>query len=187
LPKPFTPEGISCLIGPLLESNRQIAFPVPQELGESLHLTLQEALVEALETMAFISPDLSQNSDLSPTLPELRVVRVGFHGHGIGGSLALAAPPNFCQVVANNCTASDGVQESDDALKELANVTCGLLLRKRLGGGAGFKMNPPVMGRCDEMIHWIAGDGTVVVSADGYLVAARATMDAPFLPAKGGH
>jgi CheY-like chemotaxis protein len=185
LAKPFTPESISCLIAPLLDSTGQISLAVPKDSEELLDLSLTEALVEALETMAFISPESAEKLDLPGTTAELRVVHIEFHGQGVDGSLAIAAPPSFCQVVADNCTASDRARECDDALKELANVTCGLWLRKRSGGGAGFKMALPVIGPNDEMKHWIAGGDAVVVSADGYMLAAHSTMHATLPAAEG--
>jgi two-component system, chemotaxis family, chemotaxis protein CheY len=173
--KPFTPEGISSLIGPLLDSAKQIEPPEAQGRG-SFNLTLAEALVEALETMAFVSPQMPQDRALPRPSPDLRLVRVVFNGQGVLGELSLAAPSAFGKMVADNC-AADALHESDDALKELANITCGLLLRKRLGGGAGFRMAPPVIGSCDEIESWINGDDAIAVDADGHLVAAHVTTD----------
>jgi CheY-like chemotaxis protein len=177
LAKPFTAEGMSSVIGPLLDCKPPVA-PPPARPAESFNLTLAEALVEALQTMAFISPELPDKN--APPMPatDLRVVHVGFHGDGVEGSLAIAASAKFVEHMADNCGAADAAGDADDALKELANVTCGLLLRKRLGGADGFKMAPPVMGRPEEMERWGAGEDSLAVSADGFLVTAHVTAQA---------
>ena len=140
LPKPFTPEAMRDLIKPLFNSMISESPDDPTQSAESLNLPLVEALGEALETMAFITPQLPGDAADPPL--DVRLVLVEFHGHGMNGSLALAAPRKFGALVAGNCDGEEAITQADDALKELANVTCGLLLRKR-GGGAGFEMSPP--------------------------------------------
>jgi two-component system chemotaxis response regulator CheY len=174
LPKPFTPEGMHTMIGPLLEAVQRSAAPA-QGAPAPFNMTLAEALVEALETMAFISPELPEKPGLPATLPDLRVVQVAFHGEGVNGLLTLASSAQFGQAVAENCAAEDPLGGSDDALMELANVTCGLLLRKRLGGGVGFKMTPPILSRAVGAESWMQGTDVLVVNADGFPIAAHVT------------
>jgi len=176
LPKPFTPEGMSSIVGPLLESAKQVAVAA-QATAASFNLNLAEALVEGMETMAFISPELPEKPQRALARPDTRLVHVAFYGGGYEGTFTLAAPRKFGETVADNCGANDPVHEADDALKELSNVICGLLLRKRLGGGVGFRMAPPTMGRPDEMEHWNHLENVVTVNADGFLVTAHVTAE----------
>jgi two-component system chemotaxis response regulator CheY len=170
LPKPFTAEDVRDLIGPLLASARP--KDAPHGPGSAaFNLNLAEALAEALETMAFISLEM-QDDSAAPA--SARVVRIAFHGAGGVGCLTLAAPPELGALVASNC--NSGPAEGDDALKELANITCGILLRKRVGGSAGFEMSPPILApETDADSIW---DGDVVrFNADGHPIAAQVTSD----------
>ena len=171
LPKPFTPEAVRDLIGPLLKRVQAAEELPPQHSDAAFNLNLAEALSEALETMAFISPEMQEDSE-EPV--EARVVSVAFHGAGGNGCLTLAAPRKFGEMVAANCDADPSAADADDALKELANVTCGLLLRKRVGGAAGFEMSPPVVGSEQDAVL----DGDVVrFKAEGHAIVARVTSD----------
>jgi len=137
---------------------------------------LAETLTEALETMAFISPELPDHP-APPPPADLRVVQIAFHGDGVDGTLTLAAPQKFSAHVTDNCGVAEAVAEPDDVLKELANVICGLVLRKRLGGGVGFKMGPPVMGSAQDVAQWSGGPDVVAVNADGFLLTVHVTAD----------
>jgi CheY-specific phosphatase CheX len=148
-------------------------------------MTLAESLVEAMETMAFISPQLPDPATPPAASPDMRLVRINFHGGGVSGSLAISAPAKFGEIVAENCGADDPHGAADDAMKELANVTCGLLLRKRLGHGVGFKMAPPIVGRLEDRAKFIAGDDVVAMNADGHLVTAHVTTDEAILAGAG--
>jgi len=184
LSKPFTPEAVFSMVSPLLASRPPA---VVLQSTSSFNLTLAEALVEALETMAFMSPQLPENPGLNPPPADVRVVRVNFHGDGMGGSLAIAASAKFGEAVADSCAESETAHDPDDALKELANVTCGLLLRKRLGGGVGFKMDPPFMGQPDELSSWENNADVVAVEADGHLVTAHVTTADALVITAGEH
>jgi hypothetical protein len=178
LSKPFTAEAVRDLVVPLLDArSHEKEEPAEQQKG-SFNVTLIEALGEALETMAFISPQLPGETKGSLSLEELRLVKVDFTGHGIHGSLAIAAPAAFGTLIASSCSEQVTPAQSDDALKELANVTCGLLLRRRIGGGTGFKLEPPVMAGKSEADHLITEDDAVAVDADGYRISAHVTSDA---------
>jgi two-component system chemotaxis response regulator CheY len=178
LPKPFTPENVRDLIGPLLDATKVMASPVDAvpDVAASLNLTLAEALAEALETMAFISPQLpGETSSPCPT-SDLRLVRVAFHHGHREGSLLFAASHQFGAHVAENCQNTDDPAvteaQADDALKELANVSCGVLLRKQPCGSAGFEMAPPVLMPPREIDEWCSRKDVVSLDADGFLISA---------------
>jgi two-component system, chemotaxis family, chemotaxis protein CheY len=177
LAKPFTPEAVRDMVEPLLNLKRKEIEPPSDHSSGSFNLTLIEALGEALETMAFMSPQLPSKLE-PPSLPDnRRLVRVDFEGHGIRGSLAIAASPAFGAAVAANCDNHPSPGEADDALKELANVTCGLLLRRRVGGGVGFKLAPPTMIESTEAEALFADDDVVSLDIDGHLVSAHVSSD----------
>ncbi|HUB24770.1 MAG TPA: response regulator [Tepidisphaeraceae bacterium] len=172
LPKPFTPEGVRELIEPLL-LGEHTHHASPQRFDATFNLNLAEALSEALETMAVVSPEMKPDAKA----PENAVlVKVEFHGAGGTGYLTLAAAREFGTLVAANCNAEASAIEGEDALKELANVTCGLLLRKRIGGAAGFELLPPVLVQEHDLESpW---DCDVVrFSAEGFTIIARVTSD----------
>ncbi|MGC4076094.1 MAG: hypothetical protein QM702_03500 [Rubrivivax sp.] len=97
-----------------------------------------DALCNSLDTMAFISPFPAKDPAAPETLQgELRRVRITFTGP-FNGTLELVTPRSFGAVLASNLLACDPNDEStlahvDDVLKELANVTCGALIRRGAG------------------------------------------------------
>lgn len=190
LSKPFTPESIRDLISPLLSTRgAPSANEYKPDVAASLNLSLAEALAEALETMAFISPQLPTES-MPPCPPsELRLVRVAFHDTHRAGSLVLAASQKLGALVAGNCDSPDepalAEAAADDALKELANVACGVLLRKRLCGSAGFEMAPPVLAPVEDMEKYCVGNDVVSLDADGFLVTAHVTTDSSLFELEG--
>ncbi len=137
LAKPFTPEGLRDLICPVVKGPEceRYAAAEAEKAEESFNMTLLESLAEALEVMAFVSPELPESPWTPVASPELRIIRVGFHDAKVRGSLALAASEEFGSTIAGNCGDEHAVADANDALKELANVTCGSLLRRREGGG----------------------------------------------------
>ena len=170
LAKPFTPEDVRKTIEPLLGEPAHAAAHAPAAV---VNVSLAEALAEALETMAFFSMELVDPAAPRPA-EEIRKARVQFQGKDFRGSLSLSAPKSFGVAVARNCAVVEPESQSDDALKELTNVTCGLFLRKRVGGATGFVMGAPdvsteaAMGTTDE-------SDSVTVSAEGFIVAAHVT------------
>lgn len=185
LAKPFTAESARKTLLPLLQTPPPQPPPQPKPVAaqpaEPVNMTLAEALAEALETMAFISPQLLP-ADQTPALPAgSRLIRIQFKGSDTQGSLALAASKDFADAMASNLNVS-GDSAADDALKELANVTCGLLLRMRPGGGAGFHLDPPQLSSSNEttpsaIFH---GGDLIALEAEGQVIAAQVITDSHF-------
>ena len=155
----------------------------PEALRSSLRGMAAEAFARAAETMAFVAAvPLDEPGDAPPGA--LRVA-VRFGGP-VAGTLELAAPEAFGALLAANLLGPDGPPVPDaavDALKELANVTCGVLLpelaRRGAAGGAGglagrFEMGVPSAGPLAGGSAWseLASGGTVL-DADGFKVAVR--------------
>jgi CheY-specific phosphatase CheX len=128
-----------------------------------------------------MSPQLVEDPKASALPDGSKLVRVNFKGDDTRGSLALAASKEFASAMASNLDVT-GEQAGDDALKELANITCGLLLRMRPGGGAGFELEPPQMSSAaNANPSSLFRDGDLVeLEADGQLIAAQIIADDAF-------
>ena len=184
LPKPFTPEAVRDLIAPCLSRKAPKPVTIRSSYG-AVNLTLIEALGESLETMAFVSPELLDAPSEATPSPDAILVRVGFHGQGIKGSLELATTHAFGSVIAANCCDGDPDADADDALKELTNVTCGSLLRRRIGGAVGFELEVPVVSSIGDGEHPFVGADTVVLTAEGHLVFAHVVTNKPLFEVGG--
>ncbi|MGC4034285.1 MAG: response regulator [Tepidisphaeraceae bacterium] len=183
LQKPFTPESVRSLVQPILET-KQAAAESTILSGGGVNLTLAEALAEALETMAFISPELVSLQPSDVPASDSRLVKIEFRGRESLGSLAIAASPGLGAAIAANLEDA-GLTAADDALKELANITCGLLLRMGPEGGLGFVLDPPTLSTNAgqnplELLH---GEDVVTLRADEELIAAQVTTDSIFFVA----
>jgi hypothetical protein len=148
---------------------------------------LAEALVEALETMAFISaePLPEGPAPCADTMPPCRV-RIGFVGP-FCAALELDAPRPLGAILAANVLAvepedPEAAARAEDSLLELGNVVCGLLVRKVIGRhGPKFEVRLPTLRirscACDEWEKLRAMDGTVALLAEGLPLMAR--MECP--------
>jgi two-component system chemotaxis response regulator CheY len=183
LSKPFTAETVRDFIGPILDP--QLAAPAaPPPVQPGLHMTLAEAVGDALETMAFIAPDLSEQTTLTGT--DLRTVTVHFKGADVSGDLTLATSARFGVIVSGNCGNGESEAEGDDALKELANVTCGLLLRCREDRAKGFELSPPVLQLLADSSNLFTGEDSVMLEAEGYQLAAHVSVRGLLFNPEGG-
>ena len=91
---------------------------------------LLQSVAQALETMAFIAVE-----PLEQPLPEgLTQITLAFQGP-VSGTLAIRAPLTLGALIAANLFATDpaapeALAQAADALRELTNVTAGLILRE---------------------------------------------------------
>ena len=183
LAKPFTAEAVRDVIRPILDPHKtEISDKKPEpDIDKLLNLSLAGVLAEALEIMAFISPEFPAPELLPCSADEARLVQINFHNGQRAGSLVLTASRAFGALIAGNCDPLDdsatALEQCDDALKELANITCGLLLRKRLCGSAGFEMGSPTLAPTELIERLCSGDDTVALNADGFLLRAHVTTD----------
>jgi Chemotaxis phosphatase CheX len=137
---------------------------------------LAETLTEALETMAFVSP--MPPAGLLPAAPLCRV-RVGFTGQWWGW-VEIVTPLKFGAVLVGNqlgCDPSDteAVSHADDALRELTNVVCGLLLRKVIGAPPKqLELEPPILQELDvDCWPTLLSQHGVALDADGCPILIR--------------
>lgn len=138
---------------------------------------LVEAVVSALETMAFISV-LPPEAEVQPP-DEAVLVRLAFHGC-LRGRVELMTSQQLGRLLVDNTLASDPsdtlvLPNPTDPLVELLNITCGLLLRS-VGKGARVEMHVPEIVEFDSGSQWSAfveSSGCDVLMADGIPMAIR--------------
>ncbi len=138
---------------------------------------ITDALAEALETMAFM--EILPLEDDLPVPKELFLTEIDFMGPQ-SGSIHILAGREFAEVLAENIAALDEVTEAErrDALKELINVTCGLIIPVMAADMSDvFDLTIPAIHDCSPGWDTFVSDGdTCVLNADGHLIAARLTL-----------
>ncbi len=167
LHKPFTPEEFRSTI--------QAVWSTPQiETSD-----VSEALVQTLETMAFLTA-LPMEDDLAAP-EETILAEMDFTGPR-NGSIQIIGGLDFGRVLAENIGNLDQPSKADacDALKELSNVTCGLFLPLLTSTTAeSFAVSVPRLQTCDDSSQWhafVADSSSVVSNIEGYMVATRLIM-----------
>lgn len=140
---------------------------------------LLECLAEALQTTAFISLEPPPDVFSFPESAALYGLR--FEG-AVCGELELLAPRELGGLVAANMLGLEphdpqALERAQDALKELCNITVGLLLQRQCGSAspAPDMGVPSAVAACDQAMRdgFAARPGTVVAFADGFPLAAR--------------
>jgi hypothetical protein len=147
--------------------------------------TVLETLADALHTMAFIA--LEPPPDDLPAPQRVSVYSIQFHGPA-RGEVQIAAPLDFGRMLSGNMLAIDPASDetrlhAPDAIKELCNVTSGLLLRRlheeqaaRGGTERDPEMGlPSVTPLADESAwkQFVSQPGAVVVIAEGHPLAVH--------------
>ncbi len=105
---------------------------------------LQRALFETLEVLCFALAEPQLEEDVPMEAPEA-VVRVGFQGRA-HGTLCIEIGGGAMGMLAESMLGEGGdtsLSEQQDAMKELANVTCGTLMPLWSGDGAVFDLSMP--------------------------------------------
>lgn len=167
LHKPFTPEEFRATI--------QTVWNRP-EIETS---DVSEALVQTLETMAFLTA-MSMEEDL-PVPQETILAQMDFTGPR-NGSIQIIAGLDFGRVLAENIGNVDEPSREDacDALKELSNVTCGLFLPLLTSTTAeSFAVSVPRLQICDDSSQWhefAADRNSIVSNIEGNMVGTRLIM-----------
>jgi len=140
---------------------------------------LIDSLEQALEKMAFLTIVPPEEDIAAPE--ETILAEISFTGPQ-KGTLQLLAGLDLCKILAKNIAAlTDANGEACyDALKELSNVTCGLIVPKIACSQADiFDLTIPTIkngGNCPSWNEFIEQPDTCVLDIEGYLVAARLTL-----------
>lgn len=139
-----------------------------------------KTLSEALETMAFMVPMPLEEELEIPTKSLLG--EISFRGPHCG-VLQILAGVDFAKTLAENIAALEDVDDSAciDALQELCNVTCGLLLPELASSEDDlFDMTIPETHWQEDPAHWsdfVSDEKSYVLNVEGFLVAARLIIE----------
>ncbi len=137
---------------------------------------LTEAFSQAAETMAFMS--VMPIEDDMPKPKQTIQAQISFTGSS-EGSVQILAGPEFATTLAENIAALDEVDDQirADAMKELSNVTCGLLLPLIASSQQDvFDVTVPQVISGDDAPEWnefIEQTNTRVLNIEDHLVAIR--------------
>ena len=110
---------------------------------------LNDVFCSVLEKLAFMFGDPVEKEDLPEAGEKYLEARIDFAGV-MSGDLTLAAPADICVEISANILGVDeddvpAMGQSDDALRELLNITCGNLVTAMAGEEAVFDLSPPVV------------------------------------------
>lgn len=169
LHKPFVPEEFKEVMENLWS----------KAVTETTHL-LTQALTQALEKMAFTTAIPVDEDMLIPQKTILAEIR--FTG-AKEGKIQILAGMDFCKVLAENIAAIEepDSQSALDAIKELANVTCGLFLPMVVSSTADvFDVTVPEAESCDNPSQWdkfTADKSSSILNIEGHAIAAKLTVE----------
>jgi len=144
--------------------------------------TLVVSVTEAFETMAFMlaMPPM----DELPAPADSILVTMSFSGP-VSGTVELCAPSDIAKLIAANIM---GLEPDDetlsekglDAIKEMLNTTCGLLLPRLAESPADvFQVTIPAAQPCSDSSQWeqfTAQSDTAILEIDGTPLACRITL-----------
>lgn len=173
--KPFTPEAIRDVVLDCLG--------VPDESDHSAVVT--EVFGEVLERFAFMFGEPAPAEDLPGDGSPRLAARIAFKG-GLTGTLTLVVPERLCPEIAANVLGielgdSVGAGRSTDALKELANITCGSVLSTLAEDHVAFDLSVPLVSPFDaeEWEAMLGAPGTAALLVDESPVLLNLSVKAP--------
>ena len=152
-------------------------------MSEIKQETALQALADALETMAFVTPNPPEGAPAAPA--DGVVVSIRFSGK-LNGQLRLGTTRRFGQSMVTNLLGESpedatSPQRSDDFLKELLNVTCGLMIRRTLGKTDQIEMSLPEVTPVTDAAQWqriVADSGEGVLDVESQPLALCAAVAA---------
>ncbi len=140
---------------------------------------LTDSLAQSLETMAFLTT-MPLEEDM-PAPKKAIWAEISFTGPK-NGTIQILAGLDFCRILAENICALIEVSDETcyDALKELSNVTCGLLLPILASSQADvFDVTVPAVKTGDDSPGWdefVEQPNSYILNIEGFLVATRLIM-----------
>jgi len=146
----------------------------------NIQVTLVEAFNRAMETLAFVSILPEQRDCACPADPVL--IRIAFAGSSVGAfemvagkSLGMVLAKNLMAVDPDASEAGPTLALAEDALREISNVTCGLLLnRSARDGRPPAELGLPVLESMDAVSGWhefTSRPDSLVFTAESHPVA----------------
>lgn len=137
---------------------------------------LTDSLAQALETMAFLTI-IPPEEDMAA--PEQTILaEISFTGPK-NGTIQILSGLDLCRILAENIGALTEVNDETcyDALRELSNVTCGLLLPVLACTKADvFDLTIPTIKNGDDSSKWnefVEQPNSYILNIEGYLLATR--------------
>ncbi|MBN1592581.1 MAG: chemotaxis protein CheX [Candidatus Coatesbacteria bacterium] len=123
-------------------------------MSENQRETLSEVFCQVLEQVAFAFGELVPKSDLPPiNHADYLLCRIGFEGP-FSGEIEIATPSEYCRDLAANTLGVEPEEATSemaaDALKEIANVTCGQWLTAIAGEQPIFDLTVPEIEYMDQ-------------------------------------
>jgi two-component system chemotaxis response regulator CheY len=165
--KPFTPELIRDVVSRALGQSDTTDHSV----------VLGEVFRDVLERFAFMFGETAAVDDLGRAGDVSLAAKIAFNGE-LAGNLTLVVPADLCPEIAANVLGIDAGDEligcgSHDALREMANITCGCVLTALAGDTPVFDLSVPVVSSCpsEEWDALLDARGTA-----GFLVEERPVL-----------
>ncbi len=135
-----------------------------------------EAISQALEKMAFLDAEAFDEESEAPSV--IITADIDFSGP-VNGTIRMVAGVDFAQTLAENISGMFDLTEEQcaDAVKELVNVTCGLVLPMIASSEADvFDLTVPHLAKSEDRMDWddfVSQDEVTVLNVEGYAVATR--------------
>ena len=133
-----------------------------------------EAISQALEKMAFLDAEPFDEEYEAPSV--IITADIDFSGP-ISGTIRMVAGVDFAQTLAENISGMFELNEEqcEDAVKELVNVTCGLVLPMIAASEADvFDLTVPHLAKSEDRMDWddfVSQDEVTVLNVEGHAVA----------------
>ena len=136
---------------------------------------IKESISQALEKVAFLEATVPEDESKAPD--DIIVAEIGFVGH-VSGRIQIASEKEFVTAFAENMCGMDDLtkEQYDDALKELANITCGLVLPMLAESQKeDFNMTVPYLTTLSppKWQDFVAEDDTVLLEVEGHLICVK--------------
>ena len=144
---------------------------------------LLEAVSQALETMVFLDVLPADENTDELIMPQTLVVSaISFSGPK-KGNFQLLTGTDFGKLLAENIAAIDQADENQalDAVKELSNVICGLLLPEISENSSDvFDVTVPTVKTGSDSLEWsgfLQDKDSLLLNAEGYAIAVKLRME----------
>jgi CheY-specific phosphatase CheX len=141
---------------------------------------LTKSLEQALEKMAFVTIMPPEDELAAPE--ETILAEISFKGPK-AGTIQILAGLDLCRLLARNIAALTEVDDENclDALKELSNVTCGLILPELAGSAQDvFDITIPTIKDSPDRPSWnafVRRPNSLVLNIEGHAAAAGLIME----------
>lgn len=136
---------------------------------------ITESISQALEKIAFLEVMPPEDNAAEPQ--DIIVAEIDFVGH-VSGKIQIASEREFVRIFAENMSGMEDLtdEQYDDALKELANITCGLVLPMLAEAQKEeFSMAVPYLTELSppKWQDFIAEEDTVLLEVEGHPLCVK--------------